>query len=441
MNELDRACRGFSNPFEPFDDGFLDAVVVTHARESTRRFLERFAAGASRMSDGLVPALERWLGTPTTFEDVWDVAFGRLYAASRENAPEGAVRHAAAAALRVAERGAAADWEARLDPGVRMRVGASLLPAAEHLGVRADGRRLEVRLRRGRRTWTWTLPQPVPFAARLDGAESLSTARAGKDAGILILRKGAPGVDSSLEEAAADRDPDSIVAPLETALRLVDKHSPRYLRWIQRVVSQILPLRDGPGMTTSSTAEWRPGILYLANRPDPAALAEMLLHEGSHQYMYVLRRLGPLDDGSDPSLYYSPLSGQMRPLATIVLAYHAVGNILLFCRDCPARSRLRPRQVEEEYSGAIAAYERVLRESRALTRFGAALWEPIYGRLRNVAAAGVNAARPSRRARRDAPESCRSTTSRRTTRRRTSCRPSHRPGPAERIPSTAPAVR
>jgi len=221
----------------------------------------------------------------------------------------------------------------------------------------------------------------------------------------------------------------------------VGKHSPQYLRWIQRLVRQILPLHDGPGMTTSSTAEWRPGVLYLANRLDPSALAEMLLHEGSHQYMYVLRRLGSLDDGSDPSLYYSPLSRQMRPLATIVLAYHAVGNILLFCRDCPSSSRLRPRRVEKDYSEALAAYEGVLRGSRALTRLGAALWEPISERLRDVTAASVNAARRSRRARKGAPESCRSTTSRRTTRRRTSCRPSHRPGPAERTPSTGLAVR
>jgi HEXXH motif-containing protein len=441
VNELDRACRGFSNPFEPFHDGFLDAVVVTHAREATRRFLDRFAAGTRRESDGLVPALERWLGAPATFEDVWDAAFGRLFAASRGDAPEDAVRRAAAAALRVAERGAAADWEARLDPAARMRVGASVLPAGERLRVRADGRRLEIRLRRGRRTWTWMLPQPVPFAARLDGAENLSAAHAGKDARVLILREGAPGLDTSLEEAAADGDPDSIVPPLDAALRLIGKYAPRYLRWIQRVVRQILPLRDRTGMTTSSTAEWRPGILYLANRPDPSALAEMLLHEGSHQYMYVLRRLGPLDDGSDPSLYYSPISGQMRPLATIVLAYHAVGNILLFCRDCPAKSGLRPRRIEKEYSEAIVAYERVLRGNRALTHFGAALWEPLSERLHDVAAAGVNAARPSRRARKDAPESYRSTPSRRTTPRRTSCRPSHRPGPAGRIPSTTPAVR
>ena len=440
MNELARACRGFSNPFEPFHEGFLEAVVVTHARESTRRFLERFAAGVSRASDGLVPALERWLGTPASFEDVWDVAFGRLSAASRGDAPEDIVRHAAAAALRIAERGAAGNWEVRLDPTARMRVGASLLPAAERLRVSADGRHLEVQVHRGRRTWSWMLPQPVPFSAHLDGAENLSAARTGKDARILVLRKGAPGLDTSLEAAAADRDPDSIIPPLDAAFRLMGKYSPRYLRWIQRVVRQILPLRGGPGMTTSSTAEWRPGILYVANRPDPSALAEMLLHEGSHQYMYVLRRLGPLDDDSDPSLYYSPISGQMRPLATIVLAYHAVGNIVLFCRDCPASSRIRPRLIEREYSEAIAAYERILCGNRALTRFGAALWEPLYERLRGVAVAGVSAARPSRRARRDAPGSCKSTPSRRTTPRRTSCRPSHRRGLAGRIASTTLAV-
>ncbi len=435
MSELDRACRGFSNPFEPFHEGFLDAVVVAHARESVRRFLDRLAGEVRPTSDGLVPALERWLGTPASLEDVWDVAFGRLGVESREGAPPDATHRAAAAGLRIAERGAAAEWEARLDPGVRLTVGASLLPGGDRLRVRSNSRRLEIELRRGRRSWRWALPRPGRSASRLDDAEPLSFARVGEKSRILVLREGAPGLDTSVEEAVADRDPDSMAPPLEAVLRLVGRHSPRYLRWIERLVRQVLPLRDAPGMTTSSTAEWRPGVLYLANRPDPAALAEMLLHEASHQYMYVLRRLGPLDDGSDPALYPSPLSGRMRPLATIVLAYHAVGNILLFCRESPDDSRLRPRRIEEEYAAARAAYERVLTGSRALTRLGAALWEPLYERLR------VSEVRPSRRARRDAPGSCRSTTSRRPRRRRTSCRPSRRPDRAERTPSTAPAAR
>jgi HEXXH motif-containing protein len=97
--------------------------------------------------------------------------------------------------------------------------------------------------------------------------------------------------------------------------------------------------------------------------------------------MYVLNRLGPLDDGSDPNLYYSPVSRRMRPLGVIVLAYHAVANITLFCRSCPSGSRLRPRETEDSFVEALAAYEEILVRSRAVNAVGQALWQPLYERL------------------------------------------------------------
>jgi HEXXH motif-containing protein len=440
VNELEKACRGFSNPFEPFDESFLDAVVVTHAKEITRRFLERYAASVSRASDGIVPALERWLESEPAFEDAWDVAFGRLQKALFSGGSDDAVLVAAAlTALRIAERGAAANWEARFRGAPRMRLGSFLLPAASRLQVSADGRRLYARVRR-RRAWTWTVAQPARNDANLQGAERLTTVHAGS-ADILILRSGSPGVEPEIEHVVPHADPNSILPALETALRLIGRYSRPYHRWLRRLVRQILPLCDGPGMITSSTADWRPGVLYCANRPNPAALAEMLLHEGTHQYMYVLRRLGPLDDGSDSSLHYSPLSGQMRPLGTIVLAYHAAANITLFCRGCPSKSRLEPRRIENEFAESVAVYERILRRSRSLTPLGVALWKPLYERLRSVASPDINEGRRPDTTRRDAPGSYRSTTSRRTTGRRTRHRPSHRPGPAERTASTALSVR
>ena len=207
------------------------------------------------------------------------------------------------------------------------------------------------------------------------------------------------------------------------------------------MVRQVLPLRDGAGLTTSSTAYWRPGVLYCANRPDPAALAEMLLHEGTHQYMYVLRRLGSLDDGSDTALYHSPLSGQSRPIGTIVLAYHAAANITLFCRACPPESRLQPRRIESEYSEAISAYERILRRSRFVTPLGAALWEPLFERLRDEARPRVNAGRRPGKAPRYALGA--KQVRLRVGRHHDGTRHhrSHRPGPAARTASRARSVR
>jgi HEXXH motif-containing protein len=50
--------------------------------------------------------------------------------------------------------------------------------------------------------------------------------------------------------------------------------------------------------------------------------------------MFMLRRLGELVDGSDDNLYYSPLKKEPRPIAGILSAFHAVGNMLLWAKTC-----------------------------------------------------------------------------------------------------------
>jgi HEXXH motif-containing protein len=442
VNELERAYRGFASPLEPLNEAFLDAVTVEHARQITRRFLRRFSSRIKKQSDGLVPALERWLSREAGFEDVWDLAFGRLRAALEENAPPDVLRRTAEAALRLAERGCPGEWEARFRRAIRLRIGRFLLPVADRLRVRADGSRLELLLSHNGRAKTLVFPQPVLRETAVDGVETLALVTAeGTD--LAVLRRDAlEAREFSVDLRRVDRRPDSIVGPLDAALRLIGKHSPAYLTWIQRISRQVLPLADDPTMMTSSSAAWRPGVLYSANRPDTAALAEMLVHEGSHQYMYILRQLGPLDDGSDQALYHSPVRGTLRPLGAMVVAYHAVANVTLFCRACPSGSRLRPRQTERSFAAALRPYEDVLRANPALTPIGRALWRPLYERLHGDAADDRVTANPGRgRARRAGSGSCRNTTSHRRTGRRTSCRTARPRGRAGQTLSTAPSGR
>ena len=114
------------------------------------------------------------------------------------------------------------------------------------------------------------------------------------------------------------------------------------------------------------------------------ALAEMLVHEATHQYMYILCRLGDIDDGSDPKLYYSPVRRMERPLWAIVLAYHAFANVLLLYRLC--------RQSGIEDDGYCSRHEallvpqlreleRVLTQTNALTEIGRGLVEPLSERI------------------------------------------------------------
>jgi len=380
VNDILLDGRGFASPYEPFDDAFLAAVTVVHTRELMRRFLERFGERLRSRSDGLVRTLERWLSEDASFDDVWDTAFGRLRFCLHFPDRLDVVRAAAAAALRIAERGGTSDWAAQFEQPSRVLLGRNLVPATDRLEVAAGGGQIALRISRGQVMESVTLPQPIAFDTSAPACEALP-ATGVEGARFLILTDEAWDAGEFGEDATVDPDPDSIVLPLDTMLRLVARESPLYFDWIRRVVRRILPLRDDPRVMTSSTDLWRPGVLYSANRPDPAALAEMLIHEGTHQYMYVLNRLGPLDDGSDPNLYYSPVSRRMRPLGIIVLAYHAVANITLFCRSCPPGSPLRPKETENSFVEALAAYEEILVRSRAVTAVGQALWQPLYERL------------------------------------------------------------
>ncbi len=436
MSEFALVCRGFASPYEPFSEAFLEAVVVMHARELVRRFLELFGERIGVRTDGLVPALESWLSEDATFDDVWDASFGRLRLCLENPEKADAVRAGVAAALRIAERGGTAEWEARLERPTRLLLERTVLPAADRIGLAAGGGRIEIRISRGAEARTVTLPSPTKGSA--GGCESLPSTDV-EGVRIHILTKEAWDVTEGGENAVVDRHPKSIVWPLEKTLRLVARHSPPYFDWVRRVVRRILPLEDDPNMMTSSTAAWRPGVLYSANRPDPAALAEMLIHEGSHQYMYVLTRLGPLDDGSDRNLYYSPVSRKMRPLGVIVLAYHAVANITLFCGSCPSGSQLRPRQTEKTLVEALAVYEEILLRSRALTAVGEALWQPLYERLHAVGARPLTADRSRGRARKGASGSYRNRTVHPRKAQRTSCPSSRRLDRAARMTSRAPS--
>ncbi len=412
MNDIALAGRGFASPYEPLDEAFLEAVTVVHTQKVTRRFLERFEEPLHARSDGLAPTLERWLSEDATFDDVWDTAFGRLRFCLHFPTREDVACAAATAALRIAERGGTGNWEARFERPTRLLIGRNLLPAAECIGVTAGGGRIEIRVSGGGRSETVRLPQPISAEASSAGCDFLASTDV-EGARILILTKEACDAGEFGEEAIADTAPESIVPQLETMLRRVASESPLYFDWIRRVVRRILPLPDDPRVMTSSTDPWRPGVMYSANRPDPAALAEMLIHEGSHQYMYVITRLGPLEDGSDPNLYYSPVSRKMRPLHVIVLAYHAIANITLFCRSCPPDSVLRPGETEKTFIEALAAFEKILLRSQAVTAAGRALWQPLYERLHARSDDPISAARSPDTAPRGESGSYRNKTARR----------------------------
>jgi HEXXH motif-containing protein len=113
-------------------------------------------------------------------------------------------------------------------------------------------------------------------------------------------------------------------------------------------------------------------------------IAELLVHECSHQHFYLLRRLGSMHDEADATLYYSPVRDMGRPLLYILLAYHAVANMLLFHRAALAAGApdagLHAGRTAD-LSAWLPALQAPLMRPGALTALGRMLFEPLQARL------------------------------------------------------------
>lgn len=385
-----RLYRGFACPHEGLHADLLNVVVTEHSRGLCRAFLDRFSDHLERSSEGLSAWMSTWLEGPASFEDTWTLGAGRLRAVLREDSVDAAVPAATQFALDLGAHGVRGSWSVRVAPDDRLRWDRWLLPCSEELTIVSDGRvadlsakqngsDISLTLRRTKGTWSADRGQALP-AAKL-GRRALT---------VLMPRAFSGAVDADVQPRLIQGVPeDDITASLERAFALLRSSTPHYLTWVSGVLRGIIPLRMDGEMYVSGSHGDRPGVVTCSFPTPPEMLCELLVHECSHQYFLILTRLGDVHDGSDATLYYSPARRMDRPLFYILLAYHAVGNMLLFWQAC-RRSRLklpdRCRERELELQDWARQLEPPLRASTALTPLGHALWQPLARRLRLHAA-------------------------------------------------------
>jgi FkbM family methyltransferase len=156
--------------------------------------------------------------------------------------------------------------------------------------------------------------------------------------------------------------------------------APEYLAWVEDVTAEIFPI-DGRGdLLRSRSNALTPGRISASFPASPIALAELLVHEASHQYVELARELGPLDDGTDPTLYWSPAKKMGRPIDRILVAFHAWANLSALFATCVER-RMDPDGYAERALPLLREDMQVMIESldrtRALTELGRALWRPL----------------------------------------------------------------
>lgn len=169
-------------------------------------------------------------------------------------------------------------------------------------------------------------------------------------------------------------------AVLVDAFDLLARCSPRYAEWVSSVVRYVTPLSAPSGQLGSSSSPWECGLVALTHTPHSVAVAEMLVHEASHQIFFLAKRLGPMDDGKDDALYFSPMARQLRHIERILLAYHALGNIVLMYEDVArfdSNQTVHCQKQIEKSAPKIIEMEKILSQTKSLTKIGDAIYEPL----------------------------------------------------------------
>ncbi|GLV55779.1 hypothetical protein KDH_26230 [Dictyobacter sp. S3.2.2.5] len=389
MSWEDRLYQGFSCPQENFSNDFLEIITVTYAQELCRRFLARFGADLQRRSSGLLAFFEAWLEhEKATFDTVWNLAFGEVKQALISGSQNDYVRTAAALALQLqysSNNQLTNEWSLQLTTPTRLKWGRWLLPTADWLTVSSKSRQVTIRLRyQGEE-------KQVTFRRDNEGwngedAEQLPQINTGQRR-IDVLHLNALNYstfDDIICNLAQNPTPDEVPDRCQAAIMLLRDHADIYLPWVECVVRYIIPLQSKNDFVFSGSYADRPGVVTISFPAPLAALAEMLVHEATHQYFHLLSCVGDVDDGSDSTLYYSPIKQRGRPIRAILLAYHAFANVLLFYRLCQEKGLSDDGycyQQEKNLLPQLKQLEDSLHTTRALTPLGLALWKPLAERV------------------------------------------------------------
>jgi HEXXH motif-containing protein len=387
MSAVPRWAFQFSLPQAEGDERAFDAVVGTHSQELVRSLLSIHGEKISSRSEGLVEAILEWCASPSTYEIGWDPAFGWAQLALTDEAPN-PVETAVRIALRLTEAGVLNHaWRASIER-TELQLGGLLLPKVVAITVEfADGTpQVATRAFNGRHT------KCVPGGAEgdwlADGAERVPSVRL--DRPVYLL--GASTLPAMLDERNAFDGVDAVdsidaatVARFRAALELFEGALGEYRRWIERVLRGVLVGRRVERVRVSSgSADTLPGVIHASYPAGVMDLGEIFVHECAHQYFYMLERVGPVDDGGDQTLYWSPPIRKKRPLPRILMAYHALANVQLFYRSIRSAGIEDGGYVDRyapDMAEAVAQLDAPLRGNLSLTPLGRALYEPLAAAL------------------------------------------------------------
>jgi HEXXH motif-containing protein len=386
---FEQAYRGFSCPQEGLDEPLFSTIAVEYARGVADRFLSTYRAHLTEFSSGLVEFLDSWLETAIDFSQAWSPIYGQLGEILAGRSPLTPGPATIRLALAVHEHGIPGEWDASLSSVTSFRFARWVLPKAMHFHVQGDRSRVIIETR-----VNGDAPQQYVFTSdgsRWSAPNELTSypelpMERNRLMFLLLEPLYSPEFSFLQEELLPESAWPGLPARYDESFHILRSAVPEYLTWVDRTMRNIIPLRGGDaGTITSGSTKGDPGTCHMCSGNNALALAEMLVHEATHQYYHVLTRVAPVHDGSDTNLYYSPIKRRGRPIQYILLAYHAFANVLLFTRACLQNGVADPEAYlsanEAELLPQLMQLEDALKETRALTPVGLSLWHPLSERV------------------------------------------------------------
>jgi hypothetical protein len=383
---LEKGYTGFSCPFESFDESLAQTIASEYARSVLGVFVEHFAQMLSK--NGLIGLFSSLLHADLPLKLAWSSDLGNLFKVTRLGDEDLAMKYAAAFALSAGARGFSGEWELELSKATKFFWGDWALPGCDKLTVISsdadatiklslDGDQTQVSFVRSSDGWKCQTPEQT---VRLPSFGS------GRHRLVLLPRHAAldSGVFHDIDDAALALETFSpaLIGILTQALDLLEEHLPQYFDWVVRIIQRVAVLHAGPNVLHSGSPKNQYGTILISDNLRVLSVAEMLIHEASHQYLELLNKLGPTVDPSHTELYYSPAKQCDRPLHKILLAYHAFANVMLFYRavaECGlADSRFA--KFQNVLNDDLRQLEQPLLENDAILPIGRALVEPLIER-------------------------------------------------------------
>lgn len=374
---------GFACPKETFQEEVFNRLAAAYAHTICSKFVQRCGESLRLQNPSLTCFIEDWLNGSATSADAWNPVLGEVrYAMAGANHGD-YVSAAVKLALHLQYGGQIGSWNVALPSPTRILWGRWLLPVADQLVVASQEHQVFIditylgvtkRLAFQRYDGVW----------EGEGVEALPHIRNGTQTTTLVSRNAFTDVlhFDNIRHALADNIPvKRTLIMCESAQGILCDYAETYLNWVARVVRAIVPLKKTEDdVFTSSSCYKHPGVIFISFPSPSLMISEMLVHEAAHQYFFLLSRLGDVEDGTDTRLYYSPIKQMGRPIKYILLAYHAVANMILFyrlCRksNCPESKDACKR--EEILLPQLLELESALRTTRALTPLGKAIWKPL----------------------------------------------------------------